>query len=180
MAQIIIDGYNLIRQSPSLSLKDARSLEAGRHALVDRLAQYKKLKGHAITVVFDAQFTDNVTIEEVRQAGIRILFSEQNQTADDVIIKLAEKGRDNLIIVTSDNKILNAAKSYGCAFLNVAEFEKKMNEALMFENAVGTGRDLSLPDTDRPLHKRWATLKKGPAKRLPKAKRRALARLNKI
>ena len=35
---LIIDGYNLIRQSPWLSLLDARDLEEGREALLQSLS----------------------------------------------------------------------------------------------------------------------------------------------
>ena len=50
---IIIDGYNLIRQSPTLSRLDRQDIASGREALVARLAAYRKLKPHRITVVFD-------------------------------------------------------------------------------------------------------------------------------
>jgi predicted RNA-binding protein with PIN domain len=178
MAHIVIDGYNLIRQSPDLSIKDALSLEKGRNALVRQLSAYKKLKGHQITVVFDAQFTTNLQIEEFSQAGIRLLFSEGGQTADDVILQMAEKGKGQLIIVSSDNRILQAAKSSGCAFLDSQEFERKLEEALLFDRR---GEEMPMRDEEtKPVNKRWLTAKKGPSKRLPKAKRRALARLKDV
>lgn len=183
MAHILIDGYNLIRQSPNLSIKDAQSLEKGRNALVRQLAAYKNLKGHQITVVFDAQFTDNLEIEEFSQAGIHLMFSEAHQTADDVIIQMVERDRSQLIVVSSDNKILQAAKSSGAAYLNSPEFEKKLEEAL-FLDSVGANHDSPFPkdreEEARPIHKRFATAKKGPSKRLPKAKRRAMAKLRDV
>ena len=50
---IIVDGYNLIRQSDALRQYERISLEEGRRALVRSLADYRKLRGHRITVVFD-------------------------------------------------------------------------------------------------------------------------------
>jgi hypothetical protein len=50
---IIIDGYNLIRQSTTLSKLDQQDIMLGRDALVDMLAAYRKIKPHRITVVFD-------------------------------------------------------------------------------------------------------------------------------
>ncbi len=38
---LIIDGYNLIRQSLDLQCLEARELEAGREALLERLADYR-------------------------------------------------------------------------------------------------------------------------------------------
>ena len=177
MAHILIDGYNLIRQSASLSRAEAIDLEHGRLALLKKLIAYKQLKGHAITVVFDASETLNLTVTEDRVAGIRILYSEGGQTADEVIIDMARKLRDQAIVVSSDNEILHAARQAGCAILTAEEFERKLN-------ALGAVREPPLPETDRDrsdknhsLNKRWITMKKGPSKRLPKAKRRAMIRL---
>ena len=50
---IIVDGYNLIRQSDILRLHERQGLEAGRKALVHLLAGYRRSRGHRITVVFD-------------------------------------------------------------------------------------------------------------------------------
>jgi hypothetical protein len=50
---IIIDGYNLIRQSGYLSNLDLQDIQYGRQALIDMLAAYKKIKAHRITIVFD-------------------------------------------------------------------------------------------------------------------------------
>ncbi|MBW2739271.1 MAG: NYN domain-containing protein, partial [Deltaproteobacteria bacterium] len=50
---IIIDGYNLIRQSNTLSDLDRQDIQLGREALLNMLAAYKKIKRHKITVVFD-------------------------------------------------------------------------------------------------------------------------------
>ena len=50
---ILIDGYNLIRQSDILRNYERQSLEAGRRALISKLIEYEKKKGHKITVVFD-------------------------------------------------------------------------------------------------------------------------------
>ncbi|MBI2338936.1 MAG: NYN domain-containing protein [Deltaproteobacteria bacterium] len=181
MAHIIIDGYNLIRRSHSLSRAEAVDLERGRLELLKKLAAWRQTKHHAVTVVFDAGETLNLSVEEDRFAGIRILYSKGGQTADSVMIDLARKLREQAIVVSSDNEILQAAKRSGCSFLLAEEFERKLN-------AVGASANKSwrtpLPETDRdrpdenrPLNKRWMTMKKGPAKRLPKAKRRAMARL---
>ena len=50
---IIVDGYNLIRQSDTFRHSERKSLEEGRNALIRSLAGYRKLRGHRITVVFD-------------------------------------------------------------------------------------------------------------------------------
>ena len=51
---ILIDGYNLIRQSINLRRFERQSLEAGRKALIAWLSEYRNRKDHRITVVFDS------------------------------------------------------------------------------------------------------------------------------
>lgn len=176
MAHIIIDGYNLIRSSLLLNLSGPLSLEQERMTLIQKLSHYRKLKGHQITVVFDASRTENVGVTEDRIEGIKVLYSEMRQTADAIMIDLARRLKDQVMIVTSDNEILHAARSSGCSYLSSQEFEKKLGEALTYSE-----KDL---ERDQPeisqIHKRFLTKKKGPSKRLPKAKRRALNKLKEI
>ncbi|MBX7149798.1 NYN domain-containing protein [bacterium] len=177
MATLVIDGYNLIRQSPTLLELEKESLERARLGLVHKLARYKQMKGHKIYVVFDAALTNNTHIEELKMGSIHVLFSEMGMLADTVIMKIAEKLKDKAVIVSSDNEILRRAKSAGCGYITSPEFEKKMNEALMYDESFEGERDIA---HEKPAHKRWATYKKGPAKRQPKAKRRALRKLEDV
>ena len=50
---IAVDGYNFIKQSPELRQLEQIELQKAREALIEQLARYKRLKGHAIIVVFD-------------------------------------------------------------------------------------------------------------------------------
>ncbi len=173
MAHIIIDGYNLIRRSPTLSSVEAHNFQKGRAALIQKLARYREVKNHAITVVFDAALTDNPSIEENKISGIRVLYTEGGQTADAVLIDLAQQLGHQAIIVSSDKQILQAAKSSGCGILDSDDFEKKLNEASFYTNPLFKDEE----ETAKPIHKRWITKKRGTAKKLPKAKRKAMARL---
>ena len=174
MAHILIAGYNLIRSSAGLTRMESASLEKGRLALIHRLAEYKKIKGHTVTVVFDAALTDNTAVEEDRMAGIRILYSEGGQTADEIIIDLAQKLKDRVVVVSSDKQILHAAKMAGAGLMESEAFEKKLNTAVLYGAKPPVEAALKAAPTH---HKRWITMKKGPARRLPKAKRRTLAKL---
>ncbi|MCF8110699.1 MAG: NYN domain-containing protein [Desulfobacteraceae bacterium] len=88
---LIIDGYNLIRRSARLSLAEAEGLELGRQALIDRLAAYKRIKGHKITVVFDGAANHDDFFKGTSEKGIRVKFSRSGQTADSVIKKMAAR-----------------------------------------------------------------------------------------
>ena len=78
-------------------------------------------------------------------------------------------------MVSSDREILAAARKEGAAFLSSPEFLNQMEMKLVFESSLKADD----AEIEKPLHKRWITMKKGPAKRLPKAKRRAMNQLKK-
>ena len=72
---IVIDGYNLIRQSRQFSDLDRQDLQSGRDALVDALVAYKKVKPYAITVVFDGTAAYTGMPRRDVQKGIKVRYS---------------------------------------------------------------------------------------------------------
>ena len=102
---IIIDGYNLIRQSDDLSAIEHRDIQEGRQALIQRLAAYKKFKPHKITVVFDGTNAVGVDQRRFNQAGVAVRFSRLGQTADSVIRNMASREKQKALVVTSDQAL---------------------------------------------------------------------------
>ena len=72
---IVIDGYNLIRQSRRLSAIEEVDLQAGREALVNELAAYRRLKPFRVTVVFDGGDAISGLPRRDRSKGIRLRYS---------------------------------------------------------------------------------------------------------
>jgi len=170
---IIIDGYNLIRQSDNLRRYERKSLEAGRQALINKLVEYEKGKNHQITVVFDG--IQNGWAEEGRdRAGkINIIYSRHGERADDVIKRLAAHSGEEIIVVSSDREISSYVTQLGKTSLASPEFEVIMNKA-MFSSPRPTSVAKKNESNERQ------TKKKGPAKRLPRAKRKAQTKINKL
>lgn len=168
---IIIDGYNLIRQSNKLSEFDNQALQFGREALVDTLVAYKKIKPHKITVVFDGINAPSFLQHNDYIKGIKIIFSQQGESADAVIKKMASIEKERALIVSSDNDIIHYASRHGAATINSNAFEKKITMA-------------AYTDTRRIEEENsgWqrSTKKKGPKKRLSKKNRRAKIKLSKL
>jgi len=79
---IIVDGYNLIRQSDTFRQSERKSLEEGRNALIRSLAGYRKLRGHRITVVFDGWVGGSPLEERDRALGVEIIYSRLGEKAD--------------------------------------------------------------------------------------------------
>ena len=86
---IIIDGYNMIRQSPALSTIERQDLQLGREALVDSVAEYKRIKKHKITIVFDGTRAHLLSNRHDTIKGIMIKFSNPGETADTEIKRIA-------------------------------------------------------------------------------------------
>ena len=170
---IIIDGYNLIRNSPSLSALDRQDLQLGREALIDWLAAYKKVKAHRITVVFDGAGAPADTTARDRIKGIQVVFSRQGQSADAVIKNMASKEREKALVVSSDRAVANAAASFQSATISVSEFEARLSLAA------------HLDESKAPMEEEdsgWipTTRKKGPSRRLSKRRRRNRIKVDKL
>ncbi|MBU0985849.1 MAG: NYN domain-containing protein [Proteobacteria bacterium] len=169
---IVIDGYNLIRQSNTFGPLDRQDIQLGREALIDTLAAYKKIKSHRITVVFDGASAPFFSKPRDSVKGIRVKFSCSGETADTVIKRIAAAEREKALIVSSDHDIVHYALSRGCATINSVEFEEKI-EIAAYSDAYR--------DHQEPEHG-WipTTKKKGPDRRLPKKKRRSRLKIQKL
>lgn len=104
ISHIIIDGYNVI----GISHKD---IEKTREEFVDLLVEYKKMKPHDITLVFDGH-KSGAGIENVAvRGGVRIIYSKLGVRADDVIKRIISNERREWIVVSSDRAVANHAWS---------------------------------------------------------------------
>lgn len=172
---ILIDGYNLIRQSDTLRRFEQQSLEAGRRALISRLMEYKIKKGHSITVVFDGWKSGSPEEERDRQGKIDIIYSRYGEKADDVIKRIAAHTMEDIVVVSSDHEIVSYTKKLGKTALTSAEFEVIMNKAIASSLETHFAEEKIQEDHDNRQSK-----KKGPSRRLPKAKRQAQTKINKL
>jgi uncharacterized protein len=171
---IIIDGYNLIRQSQSLGKIDRQDLQRGREVLVDRLAAYKKVKGYPVTVVFDGADALPGMDASDREKGIRIRFSRHGETADAVIKRMAAREKEKALVVSSDHGVVDFCASRGASVVGSREFEERMDMAAQMAaggNIMGNEADEGWSPTTR---------KKGPSRRAPKRERKHRQRIMKI
>ncbi|MEW6332930.1 MAG: NYN domain-containing protein [Thermodesulfobacteriota bacterium] len=173
---LIVDGYNLIRQSDTLRGFERISLEAGRQALLRSLAGYRQRRGHRITVVFDGWVGGSPREERDRAGGVEVIYSRLGEKADEVIKRLLQSGSEEILVVTSDREIVNFAARRGKASIASVVFASLLDDAAV-DAVPGT-----LPETgdEEDENGRAAAKKKGPARRLSKQKRATLARLKKL
>jgi len=169
---IIIDGYNLIRQSSSLGPLDHQDLQLGREALVDLLSKYKRIKHHKITVVFDGTNALSFSGHRDYISGIEIIFSRSGESADSVIKKIAAGEKEKALVVSSDRDVADSSYLSGAAVIGSVEFEKKLEMAAYSDDFNIDGQD----------EVGWipTTKKKGPSRRLKKRNRQSKAKIKKL
>jgi predicted RNA-binding protein with PIN domain len=165
---LIIDGYNVIRQSQELQLLEARELEAGRTALLDRLAAYRERSRHKLTVVFDGWLGGGLQESRERHQGILVIYSRRGEKADEVIKRLLASERQRAVVVTSDREIQTWAQEVGATWVSAGQFEQQH----LAPRGAAADEEPEEAGSRRP--------KKGPAHRLPKEQRRRRQRLKKL
>ena len=170
---IIIDGYNLIRQSPELSRLDRQDLQQGREALLGMLAAYKKIKHHQITVVFDGTDAYSLYRQRDQSKGIRVLFSRKGETADTVIKNMAAREREGALVVSSDRDVAGYAASQQAAVVSSPVFMEKLTMA-------SWSREKGINPDDEMTGWNPTTRKKGPSRRLSKKERRNRQKTKKL
>ena len=170
---IALDGYNFIKQSQELRRLEQVELQKAREGLIDQLAQYKRLKGHMITVVFDGWQQGRMTGHRERSKGIEVIFSRVGEKADEVLKRLAAEKKGGILIVTSDQEVASFAEKKGSNVVSAPDFAEKMDMARFYDLKGGGGEEI-LPD--RPV----APDKKGPSRRLSKSRRKGIAAARKL
>ncbi|QPC48020.1 NYN domain-containing protein [Mangrovibacillus cuniculi] len=101
---LIVDGYNIIGAWPELRDLKMKDLSAARDRLIELMAEYQGYTGFKIVIVFDAHFVRDVERKK-KNYGMDIIFTKENETADERIEKLAielNNRKTQIHVATSD------------------------------------------------------------------------------
>jgi len=168
MAHLVIDGYNYINRARSTAVGEV-NLDMLRRSFLDKLFRYKRARGGKITVVFDAYKSFSLMRQGENYKGIDVVYSKENETADDVIIGWIRQKRAGMVVVTSDRAIIDEAKAHGVPFLTSVKLAEMMAApSPMFDK----GED----DDYEPSH----GMKKGNPRKLPKKLRKVTKAIDKL
>lgn len=96
---ILIDGYNLIKQALNINYVPPDD----KFKFLNRLNKYAQKRGHQITVVFDG-YDDDLKFSSSR---VKIVFSGYNKSADDLIMEIAGNFKGDVLLVSSDRELCN-------------------------------------------------------------------------
>ena len=81
---LIIDGYNMIGQSPELGKIAKDNLQEAREQLLDAIANYNAVVADEIVCVFDAYEQSGIEREYIYH-GVKTVFTKEKETADSYI-----------------------------------------------------------------------------------------------
>ena len=127
----MIDGYNLIGILH-------RDLKKARQELIEALINYRKKKGHDITVVFDGYKTGPGRETVEYYGGVRVIYSGVDEKADDVIKRILKTEKLFWIVITSDRDIERHAWKEKCVPVSSSLFSEILSgEEYYFEHAKG-------------------------------------------
>lgn len=125
MNPIIVDGYNLL----FLVGSPGGDLQSQRNVLIDSLASFSTALNLNIILVFDSQFQKGEsTLAD--QGNLRIIYTNQGETADDHIITLIHsiKNPNTTTVVTSDKRLACKARALHTKTQDVKSFFENIKQ----------------------------------------------------
>ena len=125
----IVDGYNVIFAWEDLRALAERELEDARAKLMLLLVNYAAYTRAEVVLVFDGYRVPRNRGEKLDYHGIRVVYTEENETGDAYIERLVhEIGKNEQVrVVTSDGLIRLAAVRSGVLRLSAGDFEEEVS-----------------------------------------------------
>lgn len=123
---LIVDGYNVINSWNEFSSIRKTDLDHARDLLVRYVSEYVVFLGWQAMVVFDAMEVAGPE-ESERVAGLQVIFTAENETADTWIERSAyklAKGGAKVFVVTSDYAEQNSILGSGAYRVSSREFRE--------------------------------------------------------
>lgn len=164
MEILLVDGYNMIGDWPDLRVLRDKDLAAARDLLVDKMAEYQAYTGMRVIVVFDAHYVPG-TETKFQNYRIEVIFTKENESADERIEKLAKELKDirtKIHVATSD--FLEQWVTFGLGALRksarelaieVNQIEKRISRQVDDMQKKTRSSSLSLSDEVAEIFEKW-------------------------
>lgn len=94
---LFVDGYNIIGAWPELRQLRNVDFEQARISLIEAMAEYQAVTGREVTIVFDAHMRYGREASTT-QSGVRVVYTKENETADEWIERTAHAHVDDRLI----------------------------------------------------------------------------------
>jgi predicted RNA-binding protein with PIN domain len=123
MQKLLIDGHNLIGQTPGLSLADPND----EQKLIVMLRRYAARKQARLVVVFDSGNPGGKS-KELSGGNVTAIFAGSHTIADRILMERIRelKQPGDWVVVSSDREVQQAAQQRKMNVWSSAEFARKM------------------------------------------------------
>lgn len=127
--EILVDGYNVIKNNTMFKYVEDKSQAEARNLLIKQLSNRYRTSTDRVIVVFDGKEAQEQTLH---QDHIRIIYSRYGETADMVIVRLAEiaqrEGRQ-VMLYSDDGEVKYNVTRHGGHALTTRGLVSHMNSA---------------------------------------------------
>lgn len=127
---LIVDGYNIINAWPVFEKLRVESFEHARAKLIEILSNYQGSTDSRVIIVFDAHLVKGGSQKKELIDGIEVIFSQENETADNVIEKLVGTLpiQSKITVATSDWVEQTLVLGRGAVRMSARELFLEINE----------------------------------------------------
>jgi uncharacterized protein len=133
---ILVDGYNVIRNTPGLAAAEHISLQHGREALLRQIAARYRHTPHRVIVVFDGDGDRESTYALPGMPRGQIIFSQADESADQVIRRLSEREQAagiGCVVVSDDFEVRAAVQAHGGKGAGAQDLSRRLGEPSRFQ-----------------------------------------------
>ncbi len=145
MQKLLIDGHNLIGQTPGLSLADPYD----EQKLIVMLRQYAARRQARIVVVFDSGNPGGKS-KELSGGNVTAIFAGSHTIADRILMERIRelKQPGDWVVVSSDREVQQAALRRKMTVWNSAEFARKLGTSPQREAEPPEPKDSGLTQAE--------------------------------
>jgi predicted RNA-binding protein with PIN domain len=132
LVRILVDGYSLLHNWPSLARGQARFSAAARDELIRRLTLYQDAAGTPVTIFFDGASMPTGRPPALPASEVEVLYSRTGQTADQMIERAVHRfgPYGEVLVVTDDQAERDMVISLGGSAASCWNFIQTVENAL--------------------------------------------------
>ncbi|MBU6229820.1 MAG: NYN domain-containing protein [Cyanobacteria bacterium REEB459] len=130
LAQLLVDGYNMIGAWPTLvRVRQRHGFEAARQELIELLVNYSARKGLDTQLIFDAYSVRSPQNQEMITPNLSVCYTAFGQTADSYIervcaqLRQSARGKYRVIVATSDRSHQLTVVGYGAEWMSARQLQ---------------------------------------------------------
>ena len=127
--EILVDGYNVIKNNAMFKYVEDKNQAEARRLLIKQLSNRYRNTTDRVTVVFDGKDSKEQTSY---QEHVRVIYSRYEETADMVIVRLAEEANkqgNEVILYSDDGEVKYNVKKHGGNPLTTRGLVSSLNSA---------------------------------------------------